>query len=440
LRLLPRTLFGRSALALLAIFLAVQGAAFYVVWKTTVEPLRARSADDLAARIALAAQTWVELPPATRPDYEIELSLRHSLELGQVAQPLPNRAPASRFGELLEQALLVRTKQSVRVKAGTDPAYSWVELKLADHLLRIGYAQERYELEAPLEAAGVFLAGGILTLLAVLSLARRISRQLAGVARSAQIVGQGRAPERLPESGAEEMRQLAIAFNRMSDEVQKLLENRTVLLSGISHDLRTPITRLRLALSMLETGDTEMVRRMESDLEEMGRLITEMLDFSKALQGTRTVALDLTPLLGELAADAARAGTVEWQARESCLVEVGERALRRIVGNLLENALRYGEGKPVELRLICQVGSACIQVLDRGPGIPEAERETVFQPFYRLETSRARDTGGSGLGLAIVRQLADAYGWSVRLNSREGGGLCAELIIPRVAEVPTPPH
>jgi two-component system osmolarity sensor histidine kinase EnvZ len=431
LTLLSRTLFGRSALALLAIFLVVQGAAFYVVWKTTVEPLRERSADDLAARIALAAQTWVELPPATRADYEIELSLHHNLELGKVTRPLPDAAPRSAFGALLEAALHQRAGQDVRLKASPDSGLTWVELKYADHLLRIGFERERYEIEAPLAAAGVFLAGGLLTLLAVLSLARRLTRQLAGVARSAQIVGQGRAPERLPETGAEEMRQLAIAFNRMADEVRKLLENRTVLLSGISHDLRTPITRLRLALSMLDTDDLDMVKRMEGDLAEMGDLITEMLDFSKALQGTELETRDLAIVLGELAAGARRAGEVVWQPPEPCHVAVGARALHRIVANLLENAQRYGEGKPVELRLLCEADSARIQVLDRGPGIPETERETVFQPFYRLEGSRAKETGGSGLGLAIVRQLADAYGWRVLLGAREGGGLCAELVIPR---------
>jgi len=440
LTLLPHTLFARAALALLAIFLAVQGAAFYVVWKTAVEPLRARSAEDLAARIALAAQTWVELPPVTRPDYEIELSLQHNLELGKVSQPLTSLAPESAFRTLLESAVLERTGQKIRVKQGTNPSYSWVELKLADHLLRVGFENTRYELKAPLAAAAVFLAGGMLTLFAVLFLARRISRQLAGVARSAQIVGQGRTPDRLPETGSDEFRQLARAFNRMADEVQKLLENRTVLLSGISHDLRTPITRLRLALSMLDSEDSAMVRRMEGDLEEMSRLISEMLDFSRALKGADNVELDLAAVLAELATDAARSGPVDWQPQAACRVVAGERALRRIVANLIGNALRYGEGQPVELRLDCRPAEVRIRVLDRGPGIPEAELETVFQPFYRLEGSRARDTGGSGLGLAIVRQLADAYGWQVVLSAREGGGLCAELLMPRGAMPVAPPN
>jgi len=440
LTLLPRTLFGRAALALLAIFLAVQGAAFYVVWKTTVEPLRARSADDLAARIALAVQTWVELPPATRADYEIELSLRHNLELGRVTAELPEAAPESAFGDLLEAALHERTGQRVRLKRSPDSDYTWVELKFADHLLRVGFERVRYELKAPLAAAGVFLAGGLLTLFAVLLLARRMSRRLAAVARSALIVGQGRTPERLPEAGAAELRDLAVAFNRMADEVQTLLENRTVLLSGISHDLRTPITRLRLALSMLESEDGDLVRRMEGDLAEMGDLITEMLDFSKALQGNDREVRDLSHLLDELAADAGRSGTVLWQPAGECRVAVGGRAFHRIVANLLGNALRYGEGRPVELRLAQDAEGVRVQVLDRGPGIPEESLDKVFQPFYRLEASRARETGGSGLGLAIVRQLADAYGWRVSLSAREGGGLCAELFMPAPAEAPAPPR
>jgi len=430
LSLLPRTLFGRSALALLAIFLLVQGLALYVVWRTTVVPLWERSADDLAARIALAAQTWVELPPETRADYEIELSLRHSLELGRVEAPMTTPREESYFGDLLTEALGQRTGQTVTVHRGTGSGYSWLELRYGEHLLRIGFTRARYQVEAPLAAGGVFLAGGLLTLIAVLVLARRISRKLADVGRSARILGQGRTPERLPETGAEELRQLAVAFNRMADEVQKLLENRTVLLSGISHDLRTPLTRLRLALSMLESGDPDLTRRMEGDLTEMGDLISEMMDFSRALQATDVGMHDLVPMLDALARHAAQTGAVIWQPPPACPAWVGPRALHRILANLVENAQRYGDGQPVELRLESAEREVVVQVLDRGPGIPEQELETVFQPFYRLEASRARETGGSGLGLAIVRQLADAYGWRVTLAARPGGGLVASLVIP----------
>jgi len=430
LRLLPSTLFGRTAAILLAIFLLAQGAAMYAVWKTVVTPLAERSADDLAARMVLAAQTWVELPPETRADYEIELFLKHNLELGKVDQPLATLLPANSFGKRLERALSKRTGQEIHLKQGPDPAWAWAEVTLAGNMLRVGYLRDNYELAAPWEAGAVFLAGALLTLAAALFLARRTSARLRQLARSAAEVGQGRLPERLPETGAEELRTLNMVFNRMADEVQALLENRTVLLSGISHDLRTPITRMHLALAMLDEADPAMVQRMEGDLREMTRLIAQMLDFARSLKGEGETEVELGQALGEMAASCSHPERARVHETGPCRRVLSLAALNRVVGNLLENALRYGNDQPIDLELECAQEAVRIRVLDRGPGIPEAERDKVFQPFYRLEESRSRDTGGSGLGLAIVRQLADAQGWRVDLHERDGGGLVAEVIIP----------
>jgi two-component system osmolarity sensor histidine kinase EnvZ len=174
---------------------------------------------------------------------------------------------------------------------------------------------------------------------------------------------------------------------------------------------------------MLDDADPAMVTRMEHDLSEMNQLITDMLAFARALQTDETTECDLNTVLSELAEQVAPLGPVEWQPQKPCKARVGESALRRIVSNLLENARRYGGDTPVSLVLECQPGRVRIGVLDRGPGIPAEEREAVFRPFYRLETSRSREGGGSGLGLAIVAQLADAYGWKINLEEREGGGL-----------------
>jgi two-component system osmolarity sensor histidine kinase EnvZ len=431
LKLLPTTLFGRAAVILLGIFLLAQGAALYAVWRTVVIPLTQNSADALAARMVLAAQTWVELPPETRPDYEIELYLQHNLDLGKVDKPLPQQLETGYFGKLLEHYLSQRTGQDIHLKAGPDPAWAWAEIRLAGDLLRVGFLRERYELDAPWEAGAVFLAGALLTLLAALLLARHTSTRLRLLSRSAQEVGQGRLPERLPETGAEELKSLTAAFNLMADEVQSLLENRTVLLSGISHDLRTPITRMQLALAMLDDADPAMVKRMEADLAEMNRLISGMLDFARSLRGEEPVEADLNELLADLAATSSHPDRVRFQPGPACRTRLSVGALKRIVGNLLENALRYGEGKPVDLALECGDRTLKIGILDRGPGIPAEAREAVFQPFHRLENSRSRDTGGSGLGLAIVRQLADAQDWQVELHDRDGGGLRVEVAIPR---------
>ncbi len=430
-KLLPETIFGRTAAALLVAFLVFEAIAFGVVWFMVIQPLAARSADDLAAKILLSAQTWVELPPQTRADYEMELVFRHDLALAEVKTRLPQAAEANYFGDLIAAALTRRANQAITLKRGADPDWDWMEIQVSDKLLRVGFDRQRYALKAPLAAVGVFLLGALLTVLTALFMVRQASQRLKSLARKAGEVGQGRAPELLPETGARELRELTVAFNRMAEEVQALLENRTVLLAGVSHDLRTPITRLRLALSLLDDPDATLVKRMEHDLDEMNQLITDMLVFARSLKVEALHETDLTLVLDDLATQAALLGPVEWVSGLSCKVHIGEAALRRIVGNLLENARRYGQGAPVTLTLECKAEEVRIGVLDRGPGIPAEQREAVFRPFTRLETSRSREAGGSGLGLAIARQLADAYGWRIVLSDRDGGGLSASLIVSR---------
>lgn len=434
-RLVPRSLFGRTAAGLLLAFLVFEAIAFAVVWRMVVHPLAERSADDLAAKIVLAAKTWVELPPSTRADFEMELSFRHNLELGEVSDRLPQLAPSGFFPDLVQAALSRRAGQTIQLKRGPDADWDWLEIQVADKLLRVGFDRERYALAAPLAAVGIFILGAAFTVVTALVMVRQASRRLGRLADMAHEVGQGRAPARLPETGAQELMELTAAFNRMAGEVQALLENRTVLLSGISHDLRTPITRLRLALSMLEESergvDPDLVARMERDLEEMNQLITDMLAFARALQADERLVCDLNQLLTGLAEQAGRLGPVEWTPQAACPVRGGEAAIRRLVGNFLDNARRYGAGQAVGLTLSCTGREARVDVLDRGPGIPPDQREAVFRPFFRLESSRGKEGGGSGLGLAIARQLADAHGWRIELSGREGGGLQASLIISR---------
>ncbi len=428
---MPRTLFGRTATLLLIAFAVLQGIALAVVWHEVIAPLARRTADNLAGRMVLAAQTWVELPPATRPDFELELALHHGLELGAVTDHLPKRLEEGYFDHLVAEALSRRLQQAVELKQGPAPEWAWAELKMGGKLLRVGYRRDSYLLTAPWTAVAVLLAGALILLLLALVMVRQLSRRLRQLALHAQTVGQGRLPERLPETGAEEMRALTTAFNHMADAVQALLENRTTLLAGISHDLKTPLTRMRLALAMLEGADPERLTRLEADVDEMERLIADMLAFARALKAEPALAIDLAALLDDLVDKARQLGEVHWQRPPPCPWLVAEAALRRIVGNLLDNALRYGGGLPVSVELACTAQAARVRVLDRGPGIPAAEREAVFRPFYRLEASRSRDSGGSGLGLAIARQLADAHGWRIALDDRPGGGLAAEVILPR---------
>jgi two-component system osmolarity sensor histidine kinase EnvZ len=219
--------------------------------------------------------------------------------------------------------------------------------------------------------------------------------------------------------------------NALGHQVHDLLDGRTTLLAGLSHDLRTPLARMRLALEMLSRRpDPALIERLDKDVEEMNRLVGDMLELARGLGREAPEHVDVTALLREMAARAGEAGTRVEVVAESCVISAAPVALRRLLDNLLANAQRYGSGQAVELRATRSDDGVRIGVLDRGPGIPEDQIEAVFRPFHRVEPSRNPVTGGAGLGLAIVRQLAQSNGWAVGLENRSGGGLAAWVVLP----------
>lgn len=424
----PVTLFGKTVTALTVVMLTFQLVVLVVVAVTVFLPMARRSADDLAALMVLSAQTWVELPPETRRDFEDELAKSHNLWLFKAYSPLPDESQFLPYLHFLENALTERVGTTIHVKVTHwEKQWMWAEIPIGGQMIRIGFTLDRLGVRPMLALVLVIVAGVILIPMTALVLARRISRPLALLADAAARVGEGLTPELLPESGPAELAALAAAFNRMARQVKELMDNRTTLLAGISHDLRTPLARLRIALEMMpENAKPTLIARMERDMEEMNQLIGGFLELAQGLGQEEKQPVDLAILLGDLAQDAG----LGWRAPPPCIREVAPVALRRILSNLIENALRYGGGEPVSMACDCAGGGASISILDRGPGIPLNQVEEVFRPFHRLESSRSSATGGSGLGLAIARQLADANGWKIELLAREGGGTEARLTIP----------
>lgn len=427
-KLWPDSLFGRTAATLGLAFLIFQTAALALVAFTVLMPMAQRSADDLAALIVLSAQTWAELPPATRPVFERELAEHHHLRISEIDNIA--EVPADRFlnSRNIEEALSTRTGQQINLEAGQN-GWVWADLQMGGHYIHIGFEKNRYNIRSPLAAVGLVSLGALLIWLTAIITMRRITRTLAQLGSAAGQVGQGRMPQPLAEKGATELVALARAFNQMANEVQALLANRTTLLAGISHDLRTPIARMRLAVAMLPAdADPSLIAQIERDLEQMNHLIADFLEMARGLQSEVRQHVDLHAVLRQIVADAGRAGgQVVCNVNGIFEYDIAVQALQRIVVNLIENALRYAPDSVVEVTCIPQKQGALIQVMDRGPGIPADQLETVFRPFYRLETSRNLATGGSGLGLAIARQLAQANGWQLSLAPREGGGLVASL-------------
>jgi len=427
-RLIPRSLFARTAIALALSFIVFQVAAFWVVSRTMIIPVAERSADDLAGLIVLSAQTWVELPPKTRVAFENELARRHGLRLTTVDVGATVDAPRFAFRKEIEAALSRRVETDIKLRGVPGSKAVWLNIPQGGHALSAGFFPDRYAVMVPLAAIAVVGVGTLLSLLTALFLVRRITVPLARASRAASQVGAGELPEPLPETGPAELSELARRFNTMATEVRELLDNRTTLLAGISHDLRTPMTRLQLNLEMLrDDPSSARIDRAVNDLADMNKLITGYLELARTTQPEARSHFDLAELLQGLAADAG----LEWAAVAPCEVEAGRLAVRQIVANLIQNAQRYGGDTAVELTLECAGDRARVIVRDAGTGIPEDQLEKVFRPFYRLEASRSQATGGTGLGLAIVRQLAEANGWKVMLQNRPQGGLEAVLEIRR---------
>lgn len=435
----PKTLFARTALTLAAALLLLQLVVFGAMAWFVTGPLGRRAADDLAALMVLSAQTWAELPPETRPDFERELAERHGLVLESVPQPLPEHDTLLPYRWLLESALERRLGRAIPVLTSPDPEFYWVDLPVADRTIRMGFARERIGAQPPYALSVIFAAFILAVIATALVLARRLTRPLRDLAEATRTVGRGAVPAPLPEDGPEELAQLARRFNLMGHEVQELLGNRTTLLAGISHDLRTPLARLRLAAAMLpRETDPALLGRIESDLDAMDRLIGQYLELARDMTPEPTERIDLRELIDKAVADARHAGArVRWEPESagSCLREIAPLALGRILANVLDNARRYGGGHEIEVDCDCDSEPAAIFVRDRGPGIPDSERERVFRPFHRLEVARTRSAGGTGLGLAIARQLAERHGWEISLHPRPGGGAEARIVLADIRAV-----
>ena len=424
----PGSLFARTALTLALAFIVFQAAAFWVVTRTLIVPVAERSADDLAGLIVLSAQTWVELPPETRAAFERELARRHGLRLTTIDVGATADAPDFAFRPQIEAALSRRVGEPVVLRGVPKSAAAWLELPVGGHDLRVGFFPNRYAVKPPLAAIAVIALGAFLSLLTALLLVRRITVPLARAAHAASQVGAGQLPDPLPETGPAELAELARRFNTMATEVRELLDNRTTLLAGISHDLRTPMTRLQLNLEMLRDAPSPArIDRATADLADMNKLITGYLELARTTQTESKQRFDLAVLLEEVAADAG----LSWPGAAPCEIDASRLAVRQIVANLIQNAQRYGGDMPADLVLECSDRQARVIVRDAGTGIPDDQLEKVFRPFYRLEASRSQATGGTGLGLAIVRQLAESNGWKVTLRNRAAGGLEAVLEIPR---------
>jgi two-component system osmolarity sensor histidine kinase EnvZ len=424
------SLFARSFLLIALLLVTAVLASFQIYRIYEREPRSRELAQQTVSTVNLTRAALVNADPFRRRELLIELNETEGLRVypataSEKTEPLP------------DEPLLERVAQRVREALGDDTRFAqsrdaeegfWVSFFIDSDEFWVMLPWERFEPALGLQWLGWGLALLAISLAGAWLIASTIARPLAAVTRAARRIGSGVAHEPLAEEGARELRTVAAAFNRMASGLESMERERAMVLAGISHDLRTPLSRLRLALEMSGAEGAESEAMIE-DIGEIDAIIGQFLDFARGENEEKSLH-DLNAVVHELGDHYARLHKqVSTATAEVPAFPFARMAVRRAIANLVDNALRYA-GEPVEIESRSENGKVVIEVRDRGQGIPAAEVERLKRPFTRLDDSRA-GVSGAGLGLAIVERVARAHGGILELLPREGGGLVAKLILLR---------
>jgi two-component system, OmpR family, osmolarity sensor histidine kinase EnvZ len=431
-RMLPTTMFGRSFLLIVIPLIIVQMVsawAFYARhWETMSRRLSADVAGDIG--VTIEAMNFIDgEADLTKLLEQASLKTEISFSFARNASmPTPTPGDGSAAEEQLRIAVLNRLGAASQTETLGNASDLLVQVPVRGGVLSAVVSRKR--LTTPTTYIFIlWMIGSSLVLLFVAAIfLRNQMKSLRRLAIAAEGFGKGRPVAFSKVEGALEVRQAAVAFIQMRDRIQRQIRQRTEMLAGVSHDLRTPLTRMKLELELL--GDNPIVAELKSDVVEMERLVQLYLDFARG-EGTETpVETNIAPLIADLAATMRRQGTaLSLDQPAELVVPIRPNALRRCLGNLIANGARYGTHVWLTSRSVDD--GVDIFVDDDGPGIPSNERDHVFQPFIRLDSSRNPSTGGIGLGLTIARDVARSHGGDVRLETSPQGGLRARVHLPK---------
>jgi len=426
----PRSLLWRTFI-LLAVLVIVTTVGWFQIFRSYEREPRARQiSQNLISVVNLIRTALITSQPDKRRDLLSEIAERERIQVypsepGERVVPLPDLPLLRLVSEAVSKALGPETRFAIEREG---QAGLWVSFHIDDDEYWVRVPRERIERQIALRWLGWGALVLALSLLAAYFLVSRLNRPLRALAQAAGAIGQGKIPDPVPESGPEEIRTLSHAFNQMSKDLARLDADRALILAGVSHDLRTPLSRLRLGLEM-SGADPHLREGMTSDIEEMDRTINQFLDFARSDGGETQQSADLAAIAADVAEHYRRRGkSVATELSGVPRLPLQALSMRRVVQNLIDNALRYGE-RDVSVAVRAEDGAAVLEVADRGPGIPASEVERLKQPFTRLEVARS-DKGGAGLGLAIVERVVRAHRGSFELLAREGGGLLARIRLP----------
>jgi two-component system osmolarity sensor histidine kinase EnvZ len=430
-RFMPRSLLGRSLLIMLVPLIVVQAVALQIFYGSHLDLISRRFTAAVAGEIAMTTDLLDRFPdPADRAWIlqqawtQLEIVMR--LRPGALLPNLPSTNIIGPIDDDLAASLAHKVGRPFRMDWLSDARAVLVQVQTPEGVLEVEAPRKRLY-TSTMYLFVLWLVGSALLLFGIAALFMRNQvRAIRRLSAAAEAFGMGRDPGPIKPEGAVEVRQAATAFNRMQARIRRFLSQRTEMLAGVSHDLRTPLTRMRLALAMLpgEVRRGEDVAEMSADITEMERMISGYLAFARGEDAEQAQPVDLTVVLEEVAAGARRAGAqVELQAPAELTLLLRADAVRRAITNLVDNARRHA--RHIALTALHQSARVVLVVIDDdGPGIPAERRESVFRPF---ESGAA---GGTGLGLTIARDIVRAHGGDIVLEQSPLGGLRARIQLP----------
>ncbi|WP_340115667.1 ATP-binding protein [Pelagibius sp. 7325] len=431
-RFLPRSLLGRSLLIIITPLILMQVISTWVFYDRHYNTITKRLAQGLAGDVAAVTTLLMRDPSVeqhrevfniARNTMQLRLTLLEGNELPQLARPRVRTVVELR----LEDALQERLGLPFVIDARSIEDRVEILVQLPQGVLRVLVTDERLFSSTTYIFISWTIGSSVLLFGIAVIFMRNQVKPIRRLARAAESFGKGREVQDFKPEGATEVRQAAAAFINMRDRIQRQIQQRTEMLAGVSHDLRTPLTRMKLQLEMLT--DVPDVKYLQSDVAEMEHMVEGYLAFARG-EGQETPApTDLGVLLRDVVAQMTRDGrAVDLHVEQDLILPLRREGMRRCLTNLIANAQRHGT--QVAVRAGRRKHAVEVTVDDDGPGIPPARHEDVFKPFFRLDQSRNPATGGIGLGLTIARDVARSHGGDVALESAPGGGLRVRVWLP----------
>ncbi|MCR6630053.1 MAG: ATP-binding protein [Magnetospirillum sp.] len=431
-RLLPHGLLGRSLLIIVTPLIVVQLVSTYIFYATHWDTVAKRLALALAGDVGAVIESLRAFPdPESQlrvlriASSKMELDIR--FQAGGILPNGPQEEPRGIMDAALYDSLAERVQRPFQVDSRSFEREVLVRVQLHDGLLEV-YVPRKRLFSSTTYIFVLWMVGTSMLLLGIATIFMRNQvRSVRKLAAAADSFGKGHEVPNFKPEGATEVRQAAVAFNLMRDRIRRQIQQRTEMLAGVSHDLRTPLTRMKLQLAMM--GGTEGSAELEEDVAEMERMVEGYLAFARGEGSEKPAPTDVGALLEEVVGRYRRQGSeIDLHVEDKVTMTLRPHALSRALSNLIGNALRYGGH--VWVRAGCRPDAVEILVDDDGPGIPAEKRDEVFKAFHRLEHSRNVSTGGVGLGLTIARDIARSHGGDVLLEDSPLGGLRARVRLP----------